>query len=121
MAVHTTSWLSFPSLVRVLWTHARLSVRLLRDPAVPTLGKLLPVVAVLYLLSPLDGVPDFIPLLGQLDDLGVLLLALEAFLRLCPEGIVAFHRTAMASGRAYSPAPATGQVFDAEFRRDDKR
>lgn len=129
MAVRSSSWLSFPSLLRTLVTHARLSVRLLRDPAVPIGVKLLPVVAALYLLSPIDGMPDFIPVLGQLDDLGVLLLALESFLKLCPESVVTHHRAAMASGRPFSPATVSrtspdapdvpGPVIDAEFRHDD--
>jgi len=130
MAVRTNSWLSFSSLLRTLLGHARLCWRLLREPAVPWLLKLLPFVALLYLVSPIDGVPDFIPVLGQLDDLGVLLLALESFLKLCPESVVAHHRAAMASGRPFSPAPfvrrpntgqatGAGAVIDAEFRRDD--
>lgn len=130
MAVRSSSWLSIPSLMRTLLTHARLSLRLLRDPAVPIGVKLLPVAAALYLLSPIDGMPDFIPVLGQLDDLGIVLLALESFLKLSPESVVAHHRAAMASGRPFSPAAAAhptpgspdspGPVIDAEFRRDDR-
>jgi len=130
MAVRSSSWLSFPSLLRTLVTHARLSLRLLRDPAVPVGVKLLPVVAGLYLVAPIDGMPDFIPVLGQLDDLGVVLLALESFLKLCPESVVAHHRSAMDSGRPFSPSaasrgssgssPAPGPVIDAEFRHDDR-
>lgn len=126
MAVRTTSWLSLPSLLRTLVTHGRLAWRLLRDPAVPLLVKILPLAAVLYLVSPIDGVPDFLPILGQLDDLGVLMLALESFLRLCPGHIVAFHRSAMEAGRPFAASPAgggatrpSGDVIDVEFRRDD--
>ena len=43
-----------------------------RDPDVALWRKLAGVFALLYLLSPVDAVPDFIPLLGWLDDLGVL-------------------------------------------------
>lgn len=127
MAVRTTSWMALPSLLRTLVTHARLAWRLLRDPAVPLLVKLLPLAGALYLVSPLDGVPDLIPILGQLDDIGVLLVVLESFLRLCPDHVVAFHRSAVASGRGFTPAPATGApsstgpVIDAEFRREDDR
>lgn len=127
MAVRTTSWLAFPSLLRTLVTHGRLAWRLVKDPAVPLLVKLLPLAGALYLVSPIDGVPDFIPILGQLDDIGMVLVALEAFLKLCPDHVVAFHRSAVASGRAFTPAPATGTpsstgpVIDAEFRREDDR
>lgn len=129
MAVRS-SWLSLPALVRTLLTHARLSWRLLRDPAVPVGVKLLPLVAVLYLLSPIDGMPDFIPVLGQLDDIGIVLLALESFLKLCPESVVAHHQAAMTGGRPFSPADVRqsspgaaatpGPVIDAEFRHDDR-
>lgn len=65
--------------------------RLLRDSRVPLPAKtVLPVVG-LYLLMPLDVIPDFIPVLGQLDDLLVVALGLWLFLKLCPEGIVREH------------------------------
>ena len=85
MAVRATSWLSWPSLVRSLVTRARLTVRLLREPAVPFWPKTLPILTVLYVVSPLDIIPDVLPVLGQLDDLGVILIALDAFIRFCPE------------------------------------
>jgi uncharacterized membrane protein YkvA (DUF1232 family) len=81
--------------------------------------KALPAVAALYVVSPLDFVPDVLPVLGQLDDLGMILIALEAFVKLCPAGVVDFHRAAMAQGRKYSRSPHTGEVIDAEFRRED--
>ena len=46
--------------------------RYVRDPRVALWRKLTGVFALLYLVSPVDLVPDFIPLLGWLDDLGVL-------------------------------------------------
>jgi uncharacterized membrane protein YkvA (DUF1232 family) len=46
--------------------------RYLRDGRVPTWKKLTGLLAVLYFLSPVDAIPDFLPLLGWLDDLGVL-------------------------------------------------
>src|SRR6185295_18639105 len=85
MADRVTSSLSWPSLFRMLVAHLGLTVRLLREPLVPRLIKAVPVLAVLYVMLPLDFVPDFLPVLGQLDDLGVLLLAVEGFTRLCPK------------------------------------
>ena len=119
MAARVTSWLSRPSLLRTLVSHVRLTVRLLREPGVPLLIKALPVLAALYVISPLDFVPDFLPVLGQLDDLGVILIALEAFLKLCPAGAVDFHRAAMAQGRKYYPMPLAGEVIDVEFSREE--
>ncbi len=63
---------------------ARLAVQLLRDPRVPALVKLIPLLAVVYVLSPIDLLPDTIPVLTQLDDVAVLLLALRMFLDLAP-------------------------------------
>lgn len=115
-------WLNRPSMIWRLFGHVRLAGRLLRDPAVPMRLKLAPIAAGLYLIAPIDLVPDFIAILGQLDDLTVLTLATESFLRWCPPGIVHFHRTAIAERRPYSPMPVPvpegGKVFDAQFRRD---
>ena len=119
MAGRVTSVFSWPSLFRTLVSHVGLTMRLLREPAVPVLTKVLPFLALLYVISPLDFVPDFLPVLGQLDDLGVVLLALEGFTRLCPTEAVEFHRAAMAQGRTYDPMPPTGQVIDVEFRREE--
>jgi uncharacterized membrane protein YkvA (DUF1232 family) len=119
MALRVTSWLSWPSLLRTLVSHLRLTMRLLREPGVPLLTKALPVLAALYVISPLDFVPDVLPVLGQLDDLGVILVVLEAFLKVCPAEAVDFHRAAMAQGRTYHPMPAAGEIIDAEFRREE--
>jgi uncharacterized membrane protein YkvA (DUF1232 family) len=119
MAVRVSSWLSWPSLLRTLVSHVRLTVRLLREPSVPLLTKALPVLAGLYVIWPVDFIPDVLPVLGQLDDLGVILIALETFLKVCPPGAVDFHRAAMAQGGKYHPMPTAGEVIDAEFRRED--
>jgi len=112
------SWLAKPGLLRTLFAHARLAARLLREPTVPMVTKLVLAAAAIYLISPLDFLPDFFPVLGQLDDLGVVLAALELFLHLCPDAPSAFHRAALAAGRRFSTMPAQGRVIDAEFRRE---
>ena len=121
MAARVTSWLSSASILRTLVAHLRLTVRLLREPGVPLLMKIVPAVAAVYVISPIDAVPDFLPVLGQLDDLGVIVMALETFLKLCPARVVDFHRAALAQGRAYSPMPGDGDVIDADFRRQENR
>lgn len=108
-------------LLRSLVSHLRLAVRLLREPRVPLVKKALPVAAALYLVFPLDVLPDVLPLLGRVDDLAIALVALQLFVWWCPEGAVAFHRDAIARGRRYTrmpPAPG-GDVIDAEWRRED--
>jgi uncharacterized membrane protein YkvA (DUF1232 family) len=106
-----------PLVFRTLVAEVRLALRLLREPAVPLYLKALPFAALAYVLSPLDFLPDFIPIIGQLDDLGVVILGLKAFLRLVPSEPMTFHRDAIAQRRPFSPMPPTGDVIDAEFRR----
>ena len=54
--------------------------RLVGDPRVPRKSKLILGGTILYLVSPIDIVPDFVPGLGQLDDVVVALLALHSIL-----------------------------------------
>jgi uncharacterized membrane protein YkvA (DUF1232 family) len=117
MAVRTSFWLMRPSLLKTLWSHLRLSVRLMREPHVRWWCKTIPLGAVAYVLSPVDILPDVLPLLGQLDDIGLLGVAVEAFLRTAPSEAVQFHRSALAAGRRFSPMPGAATVIDAQFRR----
>ena len=55
--------------------------RLLGDPRVPRRRKLILVVLAAYLAMPIDLVPDFLPVVGQLDDAVIAALALRAVLR----------------------------------------
>ena len=89
---------------------------LLREPAVPMLVKSLPFAAALYVVSPLDVIPDVLPVIGEIDDLAIVLLGIKTFLRLCPAAVTAFHREAIAQGRAFSPMTPRDAVLDAEFR-----
>jgi uncharacterized membrane protein YkvA (DUF1232 family) len=92
--------------------------RLLGDRRVATATKLvIPVLMGLYVLSPVDLLPDVIPLLGQLDDLAVLLLGANLFIQLCPSEVVREHRDALA-GRPPTTHRSTteGEVVDAEYR-----
>ncbi len=117
VATRVGSWLAKPAMLRVLIDQARLALRLMRDPAVPQVLKAIPVVGGIYLIWPLDILPDLIPVLGQLDDIGMVMAALGLFLKLCPPARVAFHREAMATRRKYSAGgPQPGDI-DAEFRR----
>jgi uncharacterized membrane protein YkvA (DUF1232 family) len=103
MANRFSSWLSRPAALRSLFAQMRLAIRLLREPRVPMLVKAIPILAALYVIWPLDVVPDFFPVLGQLDDLGMALLALELFTKMCPAVVRSFHQEAILQRRAYSP------------------
>ena len=66
-------------------TFARL---IMRDDRVPFYVKLIPVLLLVYLTSPIDLVPDFIPVLGYLDDVVIALLALTLIIRLTSAPVV---------------------------------
>jgi uncharacterized membrane protein YkvA (DUF1232 family) len=68
----------------------------LRDPRVPWYAKALGAVIVAYALSPIDLIPDFIPVLGYLDDLVLVPLGLILMMRLIPANVLAEHRSAAA-------------------------
>jgi uncharacterized membrane protein YkvA (DUF1232 family) len=60
-----------------------------RHPRVPWYAKLLALIVVAYALSPIDLIPDFIPVLGYLDDLVLIPLGLMLVVRLIPSDVLA--------------------------------
>jgi uncharacterized membrane protein YkvA (DUF1232 family) len=74
---------------------ARLAWRLLADRRVPLLARAVLPAVVLYLAMPLDLIPDFIPVVGYLDDLLVILGAAWLFLRLVPAAVLEEHVAAL--------------------------
>lgn len=64
----------------------------MRDPAVPGRVKLLAVLLLAYILSPVDLVPDFIPILGLLDEIIIIPLILRKIFRLIPTEKLAQYR-----------------------------
>src|SRR4051812_7402035 len=67
-----------------------------RDPRVPWYAKLVGAAVAAYALSPIDLIPDFIPVLGYLDDAILVPLGLMLARRLIPPDILAEHRAAAA-------------------------
>ena len=63
-----------------------------RDPRVPMLARILAVAVAAYALSPIDLIPDFIPVLGILDDVVLLPLAIVVVLKLIPAEVMAESR-----------------------------
>ena len=49
--------------------------RYFRDPAASVIGKLFVLAALVYVISPVDAIPDVLPIVGWLDDIGVMGLA----------------------------------------------
>lgn len=68
-----------------------------RDPRTPLAAKVLAAAVVAYALSPIDLIPDFIPVIGLLDDLVLLPIGIAIVLRLIPPEV-------MADGRARAEA-----------------
>lgn len=68
-----------------------------RDPRVPWYAKALAIAVAAYAFSPIDLIPDFIPVLGYLDDLILLPLGILLVVRLIPPEILAEHRAAVST------------------------
>jgi uncharacterized membrane protein YkvA (DUF1232 family) len=78
-----------------------------RDPRTPWYGKLLVAAVVAYALSPIDLIPDFIPVLGQLDDLVLVPVGIALAIRLVPPRVMEEGR-AEASRRFAAGGPRGG-------------
>jgi uncharacterized membrane protein YkvA (DUF1232 family) len=65
-----------------------------RDPRTPWYAKAFALLIAAYALSPIDLIPDFIPVLGYLDDVILLPLAILLAVRLVPAEVMAEHRAA---------------------------
>jgi len=77
--------------VRELPNFLRLLYGLITDPRVELLDKLLVAGAVAYVLIPEDVFPDFIPLIGEVDDVFVLVLAIRQLMKSAGREIILEH------------------------------
>jgi uncharacterized membrane protein YkvA (DUF1232 family) len=59
-----------------------------KDPRTPWYAKLLGALVVAYAFSPIDLIPDFVPILGYLDDLILLPLGIALVIKLIPEEVM---------------------------------
>lgn len=80
-----------------------------RDPRVPWYAKLLAVVVAGYALSPIDLIPDFVLVLGYLDDVIIVPLGIMLVIRLIPPEIMAEHRD-LAAAAQERPVSRTAAV-----------
>ena len=76
-----------------------------RDPRVPWYAKAVAAAVAAYALSPIDFIPDFIPVLGQLDDLILVPLGIWLVVKLIPASVMADLR-ARAKGMSGSKSVA---------------
>src|SRR5687768_5592193 len=68
-----------------------------RDPRVPWYAKALALCVAAYAFSPIDLIPDFVPVLGYLDDVIIVPFGILAVVKLVPPQIMAEHRITAAS------------------------
>jgi uncharacterized membrane protein YkvA (DUF1232 family) len=69
-----------------------------RDARTPWYAKLVVGIVVAYALSPIDLIPDFIPVLGYLDDLILVPAGIKLAIRLIPAEVLAEHRACAGEG-----------------------
>lgn len=81
-----------------------------RDPRTPFLVRALAVLVAAYALSPIDLIPDFIPVIGLLDDLLLVPLGLALVVRLTPPAVVESAR-AQAQRAANKPVSYSAAAF----------
>jgi uncharacterized membrane protein YkvA (DUF1232 family) len=80
-----------------------------RDPRTPPLARFIGIIVAAYALSPIDLIPDFIPVLGLLDDVIILPLGLWIFVKLIPPELFSEHR-ATAEIASHRPVSRKGAV-----------
>ena len=85
-----------------------------RDPRVPWYAKLAALCIAAYALSPIDLIPDFIPVLGHLDEVILLPLAISFVIKLIPTEIMAEHRVTAAAAEK-RPVSRAGAVAIVTF------
>ena len=91
--------------VRLIW-------RLIRDRRVSFWLKIIPIAGLVYLVSPLDLIPDIaLPVIGELDDAAILWITNYLFVELCPPAIVSEHIKALSTAAA---KPGDDDVIDAD-------
>jgi uncharacterized membrane protein YkvA (DUF1232 family) len=76
--------LALPNLAKLLY-------RLARDPRVPRRNKFVLAAVAGYVVIPFDVIPDWIPGLGQLEDLALVIVALDGLLNKVPQEILEEH------------------------------
>ena len=95
--------------VRSVINQLKLIFRLMGDSRVSVFAKLIPIGALVYLISPVDAIS--IPVIGALDDAAVLWLGSYIFTEFCPPAVVAEHLKELAGNMEVNPRD---EVVDAE-------
>jgi uncharacterized membrane protein YkvA (DUF1232 family) len=121
-----TSQLKDVGFLGELWQQVRLVFYLIKDREVPIYLKVLPFVGILYTLFPIDIITDIVPVLGQLDDLTILVIGAKVFIEMAPPQVVARYMAQMrgdsaatiVEGTATDAAPEI-KLIEGEIAADD--
>jgi uncharacterized membrane protein YkvA (DUF1232 family) len=81
-----------------------------RDPRVPWYAKIVAAGVAAYALSPIDLIPDFIPLIGYLDDIILVPLGIALAIRLIPAALLEEHRERASARIAKQPVSQIGAL-----------
>ena len=81
-----------------------------RDPRVPWYAKVVAACVAAYALSPIDLIPDFIPVIGYLDDIILVPLGIALAIRLIPPGLLEEHRQSASARIAKRPVSRIGAL-----------
>lgn len=98
------------SLVQRVRTDAHAAWLAARDPRAPWHARAFGLLVAAYALSPIDLIPDFIPVLGLVDDAVLIPLGIWLFVKMLPAGLFAEHRAAAAAAAA-RPGSAWGAAI----------
>ncbi|WP_418136719.1 YkvA family protein [Agrobacterium sp. El2ro-1b] len=82
-----------------------------RDPCTPFLAKVVALLVAAYALSPIDLIPDFIPVIGYVDDLVIVPLGILLAVRLLPPPLLAEHRLAAAAAQSRPVSRVAAAIF----------
>jgi len=82
-----------------------------RDPRTPWFAKVLALVVAAYAVSPIDLIPDFIPVLGYLDDIIIVPLGIMLVVRLIPPEVMNEHRETAAKATERPVSRMAAGVF----------
>ncbi|MPZ48600.1 MAG: DUF1232 domain-containing protein [Dehalococcoidia bacterium] len=89
---------------RLSWSRkAQLVWRLVQDNRVPLLLRGVILLPALYIASPIDLLPDFVPFVGRMDDAAVFSIAMDLLIRFTPVEIASEHLDAVLSGGRQRP------------------
>ena len=102
-----------------LFNQVRLVLKLMADSRVPLYLKVIPVLSLLYVVMPIDLVPDMIPILGQLDDVGVIILGIETFIRMSPARVVSEIRSQIEGSNVHDKTDSqssSDNIVDGEWK-----